>query len=290
MTMQSTSPATPRGWKALPGAFAATGTVPAAAARVHKPLVEVWDRLRAENLLPLGTALPGSAVPRIVSEYPLHRDAGTVALLAAELGCTRVMLHRHAQLLEVHEASPPPRAFERLTPEVARGLLERFRHGRGGVGEWCLRRGYSVAEFSTGMERALGDEYRQVVLTKRRPNTSRLGRSLEWRVRDVLVGAGYRVMRAAASRGAADFIAVRRDGNLMVQVRRGGFLAPAEWNELIELAEAGRMTAVLVSSPLGGELHWYRLTGPKDGAGGRQPMEPWAVPEWSADETGKAGP
>jgi hypothetical protein len=131
------------------------------------------------------------------------------------------------------------------------------------------------------MERVLGDDYRQVVVKKRRPNTSRLGRSLEWKVRRLLVAAGYKVQRSAASKGVADLVAFRRDGNLLVQVKRGGSFSPGPWNEMFELAEEGRLAAILVTSPLGEDLYWFRLTGPKDGSSHQQPMETWAIPERS---------
>lgn len=90
------------------------------------------------------------------------------------------------------------------------------------------------------------------------------GSARELKVRDVLVEAGYLVMKAGGSLGAADLIALKRgERPRMVQVKANKDGGP--WNkfgraaraELAELAEAAGAVAELAWWPPHGDLKWY---------------------------------
>lgn len=68
-------------------------------------------------------------------------------------------------------------------------------------------------------------------------NKSR-GTALEHQVRDDLVERGWLVVRPGASLGPADLVALRAGWDpLLVQVKIGGYMLPAERRELCEAAE-----------------------------------------------------
>lgn len=64
------------------------------------------------------------------------------------------------------------------------------------------------------------------------------GRRVEYKVRDALAGAGWVVVRPAASHGAADLIAFHpRRVVAFVQVKRSGQIRPPERRRLIAMAD-----------------------------------------------------
>lgn len=117
------------------------------------------------------------------------------------------------------------------------------------------------------------------------------GREAEYLVRDELLRCGYHVVRAAGSRGPVDLAATWKkrilgahhpiqfgvEELLFVQVKRGGALAPAEWNDLYDLAEETGAVPVLAEKLLRQPVRFFRLTDRKDGGGRRQPMEPFTL-------------
>lgn len=109
----------------------------------------------------------------------------------------------------------------------------------------------------------------------------RQGADLERRVRDILVEAGYLVVRSAGSHTPLDLVALPRvrlpsfcalSAVLAVQCKRGGVLGPAEWNELYEAAQSVSAVPVLATYTPRKPIEFFRMTGPKL-ARGRQPME-----------------
>lgn len=102
-----------------------------------------------------------------------------------------------------------------------------------------------------------------------------------------LRAAGWNVIRAAGSKGAADLWAARSEGIvsrlLVIQVKSGRQqMGPAEWNELYLLAEATGATPILADKTAGIKApQWWRLTGPKSGRRGeRQPRTPFDIEAW----------
>lgn len=106
-----------------------------------------------------------------------------------------------------------------------------------------------------------------------------LGRALEYRVRDKLTADGYFCIRAAASKGLVDIIAIKRGQVLFVQCKRSGSLPPGEWNELYEAALHVGAIPVMASRRLPSGIALWRLDGRKDGTRRRQPMKPFVIDE-----------
>ena len=120
-----------------------------------------------------------------------------------------------------------------------------------------------------------------------------MGAAAEREARKILEGWGYYVVRASASKGAADLLAIRPGGLvLFVQVKRGkGRLRPPAWNELLSLARRYGAVPILAERVVRQPMAWYRLDGPKaEGGRARQPMtgyDPEAgAAEWVARAVG----
>lgn len=96
------------------------------------------------------------------------------------------------------------------------------------------------------------------------------GRVLEYRVKTLLEGHNYLVVRSAGSKGPVDLVALPRvrlppfcalSATLLVQCKRGGVLTRTEWNDLVGEALSVSAVAVLASWSPGQPLELWRLTG-----------------------------
>jgi hypothetical protein len=104
------------------------------------------------------------------------------------------------------------------------------------------------------------------------------GRRIEYAVCHDLADNGYRVTRAASSKGFADVIAIKFDEVLLVNVKRTKMPGPGERRELWATAEMIGVAAIpLVALGPASKLTYRRLTGPG-------PAD-W-VP-WTPDEIGR---
>ncbi len=113
-------------------------------------------------------------------------------------------------------------------------------------------------------------------------NSAAKGAGRENRVRRQLEADGYWVVRSAASKGAADLLAVKAGQVLVVQVKSGELwrVTPAEWDELWELClRIGGVPVVVQCQDRKPDL-WWRITGPKAGRGVKaQPAVAFALDE-----------
>jgi Holliday junction resolvase len=104
----------------------------------------------------------------------------------------------------------------------------------------------------------------------------KLGVALEYRAKQLLEHNGYFVVRAAASKGAVDLVAIKPGQTLLVQCKRSGALPVSEWNTLFDLAlSLGAVPVMAVKGLRGTQFH--QLTGRKDGTRRRQPMTPFTI-------------
>ncbi len=115
-------------------------------------------------------------------------------------------------------------------------------------------------------------------MTTARSTGYRLGRDLEYRAKRLLETDGYFVLRAAASKGPVDLVAIKPGQTLFVQCKRSGTLPPAEWNALFDLALPLGAVPLMAVRGLRG-TQFQRLTGRKDGSRRRQPMTPFTTDE-----------
>jgi Holliday junction resolvase len=105
------------------------------------------------------------------------------------------------------------------------------------------------------------------------------GRRFEYRIRDMLRANGYWVMRSPASKSPIDLVAIKPGQVLFVQCKVNGRLGPAEWNTLMDTAEAAGALPVMAERPSRGKARYWLLAKRKDGSGRRQPMEPFTIDE-----------
>lgn len=94
---------------------------------------------------------------------------------------------------------------------------------------------------------------------------------MERRTKAKLERDGYYVMKSAGSKGVADLLAIKAGQILMIQCKLDSYVGPQAWNDLWNTAQRAGAVPVVVGR---GQAVW-RLVGPKDGSGSRQPWEPW---------------
>ena len=106
------------------------------------------------------------------------------------------------------------------------------------------------------------------------------GRDFEHRISRRLEQAGYAVIRAASSKGAADLVAIGHGHTLLVQCKlAGSSLPPAEWNALYRLARQGDGLVPIAAFGRGAGRPpaFYELLDFKaDGRSG----QPWEEADW----------
>ena len=106
----------------------------------------------------------------------------------------------------------------------------------------------------------------------------RLGRDFEAAVRGQLARRGYFVMRAHASKGKIDLLAVSNvtaamgGSGLFIQAKRTGNIGSAEWNEGCALAWAAGGWPVVTFRPSPRKTAYYRLDALREP---RRPGRPW---------------
>lgn len=112
------------------------------------------------------------------------------------------------------------------------------------------------------------------------------GAYLERRVRAHLQHDGYLVVRSAGSKSPLDLLAVKVGETLLIQVKRGGRLPVADWNELVDLADYYAGHAILATSDeKRGRLRFWRLTGRRKPYGKTYPCEPFSTDRVRSRET-----
>lgn len=106
----------------------------------------------------------------------------------------------------------------------------------------------------------------------------RLGRDFEAAVRGQLERRSYFVMRAHASKGKIDLLAVGRVttgigiSGLFIQCKRRGDIGSTEWNDVWGIAEAAGGWPVVCFRPSPRKTAYYRLDAPREP---RRPGRPW---------------
>lgn len=237
-----------------------------------------------ERLVKLGASTPINVFTAAEQEtlrrdYLIYRDLGQLARLAERMDRTVPFLARQARKLGLTDVSRPKfwaGHWRHMTEEQAALLLDDFKRSRLGLGQYVAKKGWPDDGFRSVMQRYFPDEWDHVIESKApRQSMYRLGRSVEYRVRDELKKLGYFVLRSPASKSPIDLAAIARGVVLFIQAKRSGILEPGEWNELVDLAESVGATPILAGSPTGRGIEYWRLTGRKDGSKRRQPREPF---------------
>lgn len=236
---------------------------------IHERLVKLGIKLK----LPKFT---DEEYARLKRDYAHYREHGRVAQLAQEMGRAAPFLSRKAAELGIANASYKKTyagKWKHMPESGARMLFDSFKSSRLQMAQWCKRHGYAAEGFSTTIRQFWPDEWEAVIEAKV-PLQSfyRIGRAVEYRVRDQLREHGYFVLRSPGSRSPMDLIAIRVGVVLMIQCKRGGVLGPKSWNELFDLAESTGAFPILAEYPHPRRTDYWQLIARKDGSKRRQPM------------------
>lgn len=213
---------------------------------------------------------------RLRRDYLLYKDLGKVSQLAESMGRTAAFLSRQARALGLTDASRPKPwlgKWKYLDEEQAALLLDDFKASRLGLNQYLAKKGWPDDGFRDAIQRYFPDEWDAVIESKQpRQTMYRLGRAVEYRVRDHLRKLGWFVLRSPASKSPLDLVAVKAGRIVFIQAKRSLAMAPKEWNAFYELATGVGAEPVMAGSPTGRGLVYYRLTGPKDSSRRAQPM------------------
>lgn len=212
-------------------------------------------------------------------EYQVHRNEGKLAALAEKMGRTKQFICRKARALGLTDrkvAKPWLAVWKGMSEDEARKHFERFKKSGFGLGQWCKRMGFDDLGFSRTMQDHFPDEWDLVIEAKSPKTKYRLGRQVEYRVRNELRKLGYFALRSPRSLGPIDLVAIKKGCVLFVQCKRSMSLPPLEWNALFEVAVSVGAIPVLAGSPTGRGTVYKRMLGLKDGSKRKQPMEDFA--------------
>ena len=238
---------------------------------VHERLVKL-GRIRPMNVF------APEEEKRLREEYVVYRDAGKLDDLARDMGRTKHFICRKARAIGLTDRRAPKvynAVWKYLPKEAAQAIFNKFKASSMGMGKYCATHGYDDLGFSRCMQFHFAEEWEHVLELKvPKQSLYRLGRSLEYRVRDDARANGYFALRSPASKSPVDIFAVRPGVVLMIQCKRGGTLPVGEWNELWELAMGTGALPVLAAMPKARGIDYYLLVGPKDGSKRRQPYAP----------------
>lgn len=213
----------------------------------------------------------------LAERYAEHKASGTLQILADTLGRTKQFICRKAKKLGLTNSRSPRAYFRKwkgMPESEAEKIFDKFKRSRLGLGQFCVKMGYDDLGFSRAMKEHFADEWDYVVESKRpRQTIYRLGRQVEYAIRDDLKKRGYPIaLRSPRSGGPADIIALKTGVQLLVQAKRGMSIGVKEWNTLFDLAESVGAIAVLAGRPSGRGIVYKKMTARKDGSRKQQPM------------------
>jgi Holliday junction resolvase len=239
----------------------------------------VHERLSKLGLVnPINVFTEGE-IDRLKSEYWIAAEAGKLADLAADMGRTKQFICRKARdlgLTRQDRSRPYGAVWKYVTEEYALPIWEDFKKSSMNLGAYCHKKGYDDLGFSKCMKKYFGDEWENVIELKQFKQTRyRIGRALEYRVRDHLRSLGYFAQRSPASKTPVDITAIATGLVLLVQCKRGGSLPVGEWNEIFDLAKSCGAVPIMAASPTGRGVDYFELLDRKDGSKRRQPMRPF---------------
>jgi hypothetical protein len=247
-------------------AYARTNSAYVVAREFDVPVGVIYDRLRRGSVKREGRPdvqrWTSDEKAILQAKYPSYARRGELAVLAAELGRTIQSVRSTARLLGLQQARVQ---WKQMGKAEAREWFDSFKKSRLTAQNFAQRRRISLSGFRRTMKRFFRKEYERLIEAMWAKNTWYVkGRNVELKFRKDLEKHGYKhVVRSFRSRGIADLTAIGPAGALLVQVKRGGYLRPAEHNELWALSQATEGTAapILAGMPDGRELRYWLLTG-----------------------------
>jgi Holliday junction resolvase len=217
----------------------------------------------------------------IRARYEAYASIGKAHLLATEMGRTRHFICRVAGEMGLTNANRERKwlgVWKYIDEAAAREVFEDFLAQSMGMVRYCTKRGFDNLGFAKTMKKYFPSEYENAIELKTpKQSLYRIGRSFEYRVRDLLKAHKFIVTRSPASKSPVDLFAIGRDCVLLVQCKRSGGIGVKEWNILYDLADSvGAIPVLTMMHPSGRGALFFEMTGLKatDGSKKKQPREP----------------
>jgi len=140
-------------------------------------------------------------------------------------------------------------------------LIKGFVEGKSDVGQYASRHQMSAHKLRKIGREVLGEKGWMEAVTSKKKKQSQyaLGRSFEYRTRDIFEKAGYFVFRSAQSRGVADLIAFKKGKVLFIQCKRSGGIEKAEVNKLLRVCSEIEVTPIIAERPDGRNTKFYSV-------------------------------
>ena len=211
----------------------------------------------------------------LLRRYLLYRDAGRLQDLADIMGRHKTVICEYAKKLGLTDPSHKKvyiRKWKYMEIDEAGILFEAFKKSRLGLNQYCKKMEIPLSGFTDTMRKYFADEWDHVIELKT-PKSSkyRLGRQVEYAVRDDFRKHGWFAIRSPASRSPVDITAIKTGAVVMVQCKRGMTTGIKEWNDIFDLAQSVGAMALIAGRPTGRGLLYWRINARKDGSRKKQP-------------------
>lgn len=143
-------------------AYQRTGSVWKASHELGISAQTVHNRMtKTGQIKPLNRFTPADDA-RLERDYLHHRNAGTLATLAAEMARTVPFICRQARRLGLTDPGHSAkwlRVWKGMAEAEARVIFEEFKRDNGGLGTFCEARGFDDLGFSRTMQAFFPDEF-----------------------------------------------------------------------------------------------------------------------------------
>ena len=213
---------------------------------------------------------------RLQDEYQAHAAAGTLQMLADDMGRSKQFICRQAGKLGLTSKTRPKaylRKYDQISVETARELFEKYKLSHKSLSAFAKGAGFGANGLSSLFHYHFEAEYTEFVDEKRNVKNWRYaaGRRFEYRVRDYLTSLGAFCICSPGSKTPVDILAILNGAPLFVQCKTGDWHSVQEWNEFLDLSRLYGATPIFATRKTGGELKLYLIDEYKDGS--RRPVK-----------------
>lgn len=209
--------------------------------------------------------------------YDLYRNEGKLSELASRMNRSKTTICTRAKRLGLTDRKRIAiwhGKWKYMEKEEAEILFEKLKKSSLGIGQFCRKYKLADVNFAVTMKRFFPGQWDAVVeIKKTKQSMYRLGRSVEYAVRDDFAGRGYYALRSPRSGGPADIIAIKKGLVVFIQCKRSMDCRVKEWNVIYDLAVSVEGIALIAGRPTGRGLVYWLITGRKDGSRRAQPKE-----------------
>jgi Holliday junction resolvase len=210
----------------------------------------VWERLKKLGELKSMNLFTQEEESLLRENYATYAEKGDLEELAKLLNRTKNFICRKAQELGLTNQGRK-KGWLRIPDKIIKNLFEKYRKSkRFSLNIFCHKNNIAPTTFWHRCKELFPDEWEAVVeLHSLKSSKYRLGRALEYRIRDFLRQRGFVVVRTPQSKGPFDLIAIKKGLVLLVQSKRNGQITLNDRNILFELAESIGAKALIAGMP-----------------------------------------